>query len=219
MADATPQAVQKQRFAGVVAGVRMGKRRSARLWQVKNAETDAESSENKRADERARAFARHDAILENEGSTGAHSRFCVALACDSFARIARDHLANERTFLAWLRVSLTCIALSVPLHELLRISDSPLLHFASSGSLLLSTGLLGFSTMRYYENARLLQIGLFRYNRRGIGTITFVALLFSVSLFGLLASAGRESLIASGGFKWKPSAASTSAPPSAEKKK
>ena len=90
----------------------------------------------------------HSAVVPNEGST------------------ARDHLANERTFLAWLRTSLTCIALSVPLHELLRISETPLLHFASAGSLLMSTGLLVFSAQRYYVNARLLQLGLFRINRR-----------------------------------------------------
>eukprot|EP01108_Squamamoeba_japonica_P005643 TRINITY_DN452_c0_g1_i1.p1 TRINITY_DN452_c0_g1~~TRINITY_DN452_c0_g1_i1.p1 ORF type:complete len:214 (+),score=23.52 TRINITY_DN452_c0_g1_i1:400-1041(+) len=111
---------------------------------------------------------------------------------------ARDHLANERTFLAWLRTSLACIALSVPLHELLRFSATPLLHFAGAGSLLLSTGLLVFSARRYYTNAQLLRVGLFRYNRRGVGTLTAVAVLLSGSLFVLLASAGRDSLLASG---------------------
>ena len=110
---------------------------------------------------------------------------------------ARDHLANERTFLAWLRTSLGCIALAIPLHELGLMSEAPLTQFAGAGSLVLSVGVLTFATRRYFLNAYLLQHGYFHYNRRGIQVIAAVAFLVALSLLAIVAFAEGKSLLPS----------------------
>jgi putative membrane protein len=100
---------------------------------------------------------------------------------------ARDHLANERTWLAWLRTSVALMALSLPLHELFHAHESIPLQFAGSATLGTSVGVLGFATRRYFRNAALLQSGLFAVNKRGVlalsGVAMSVAVVLSVVLF------------------------------------
>jgi uncharacterized membrane protein YidH (DUF202 family) len=120
------------------------------------------------------------AVVENSGST------------------ARDHLANERTFLAWLRTSLVCVTLSIPLHELGLLSPAPLTQFTGAGALVLSIGVLTFATRRYFLNAYLLQNGYFHYNRRGVMIISSVAFLVACSLLAVVAAAEGKSLLPAG---------------------
>ncbi|KAG5363304.1 hypothetical protein CJU89_2474 [Yarrowia sp. B02] len=47
-----------------------------------------------------------------------------SLRLENKGAVARDHLANERTFLAWMRTSMTFATLGVGLSQLLRLSDS-----------------------------------------------------------------------------------------------
>ncbi|KAI8353227.1 hypothetical protein BD560DRAFT_408551, partial [Blakeslea trispora] len=42
-----------------------------------------------------------------------YSRFSTSFMLENKAAVARDHLANERTFLAWLRTSLSLITVGV----------------------------------------------------------------------------------------------------------
>lgn len=117
---------------------------------------------------------------------------------------ARDHLANERTWLAWLRTSLTFMALSVPLHEMLRTHELVPLHYAGAATLGMSVGVLSFATRRYYLNAKLLQQGMFAYNRRGVAGLSFLAFALAAGLFVvLIEAAGDKSLLLSG-VKLKP---------------
>ncbi|KAL6016682.1 hypothetical protein CJI97_001313 [Candidozyma auris] len=37
--------------------------------------------------------------------------------------VARDNLANERTFLAWLKTSITCVSIGIALAQLLRFTE------------------------------------------------------------------------------------------------
>jgi uncharacterized membrane protein YidH (DUF202 family) len=105
---------------------------------------------------------------------------------------ARDHLANEVAFLAWLRTALTCTALSIPLYELLRETPFKL---APVGTLCVSIGVLSFCTRRYFLNSHLLQDRMFRINRRGVLAMAGVGLVMSVSLIGILYVAQYESLV------------------------
>ncbi len=112
---------------------------------------------------------------------------------------ARDHLANERTWLAWLRTSLTFMALSVPLHEMFRTHHLWPLHFSGAATLGVSVGVLSFATRRYYRNATLLQQGLFAYNRRGVAGLSALAFALAAGLFVvLIEAAGDKSLLLAG---------------------
>ncbi len=93
--------------------------------------------------------------------------------------VARDHLANERTFLSWTRTGLGFVALGVALAKLDALEAlSPALK-PSHGDLKLSsaalvgsgTGCLSYGTIRYFRSLRLLQKGLFRPNIWGIGLV------------------------------------------------
>ncbi len=46
----------------------------------------------------------------------------VDLSLENKGSVARDHLANERTFLAWLRTSLTCASLGIAVTQLYRLN-------------------------------------------------------------------------------------------------
>eukprot|EP00933_Yihiella_yeosuensis_P025648 TRINITY_DN19898_c0_g1_i1.p1 TRINITY_DN19898_c0_g1~~TRINITY_DN19898_c0_g1_i1.p1 ORF type:complete len:170 (-),score=21.03 TRINITY_DN19898_c0_g1_i1:165-632(-) len=106
-------------------------------------------------------------IVENTGST------------------ARDQLANERTFLAWLRTAVSMVGFGIALVKMA---------FGDQGAagvlfgvifMLVGTGMLLFSTLRYYSAMHLLQRGLFPLDTGGIfvmviilGTVSIAALLY-----------------------------------------
>ncbi|GES91452.1 hypothetical protein RCL_jg19441.t1 [Rhizophagus clarus] len=49
-------------------------------------------------------------------------KFNPSLTLENKASVARDHLANERTFLAWLRTSLSFISIGIAITQLFRLS-------------------------------------------------------------------------------------------------
>lgn len=58
---------------------------------------------------------------------------------DSGSR-ARDHLANERTFLAWLRTAVNVMALGLAIAKLVHVGGG---HAAAAGTILVVVGLPG----------------------------------------------------------------------------
>lgn len=67
--------------------------------------------------------------IDHPDHSRAHKWFSAAynlgsLRLENKGAVARDHLANERTFLAWMRTSMTFATLGVGLSQLLRLSDS-----------------------------------------------------------------------------------------------
>ena len=100
--------------------------------------------------------------------------------------VARDHLASERTFLAWMRTGLGFIALGVAierfsqldLNEILQQTLKPSITNSASdtekketkqqsgllvGALLgMGSGSIAYGTSRYFVNLRLLEQGLFK---------------------------------------------------------
>ena len=97
--------------------------------------------------------------------------------------VARDHLANERTFLSWTRTGLGFVALGVALAKLDALEAlSPAmnpnhgdLRVQSAGLVGAGTGCLSYGTMRYFSSMKLLQRGLFRPNIPGIGLVALTS--------------------------------------------
>ncbi|KAL6054777.1 DUF202 domain-containing protein [Balamuthia mandrillaris] len=85
---------------------------------------------------------------------------------------ARDHLANERTFLAWLRTALGAIGLGVAVAKLKLVDYSQL-----CGALFVIIGavFLMYSTLRYFRVLKLLNDGFFEANKVGVGLVVALA--------------------------------------------
>lgn len=97
---------------------------------------------------------------------------------------ARDHLANERTYLAWLRTSLAVVALGA---VMARVAESTSLAVtaAACGTVAFGVVALAYGTARYYRVAADLEAGRFRPAGRGpfvIAVILAVALAVAVPL-------------------------------------
>ncbi|OMP86518.1 hypothetical protein BK809_0003688 [Diplodia seriata] len=114
--------------------------------------------------------------------------------------VARDHLASERTFLAWLRTGLGFVALGIAIERFSQLDLTELLaatrtppdadrgtkgdkggggssSFKESNNVLVGsllgtgTGCIAYGTSRYFENMRLLERGLFKPAYYGAGVL------------------------------------------------
>lgn len=117
----------------------------------------------------------------------------LSLTLDNTQSVARDHLANERTFLAWLRTSLTFASAGVALTQLFRITDlsrDSFAHTASAviGSLFVASGIcmLIMGVVRYFHVQHVLQSGQFPVPRIGIWFSFLVTLSLVILAFGVL---------------------------------
>ena len=110
---------------------------------------------------------RHERPIPNQGST------------------ARDHLANERTFLAWVRTALGFIGLGVFVAKLVETAS---LLAEVAGAVLVAYGalVLIYALVRYQRGATLLQSGQFHIARRGPLVLGLVALLVTLAAFTLV---------------------------------
>jgi putative membrane protein len=95
---------------------------------------------------------------------------------------ARDHLANERTYMAWLR---TCLGLAATGALFAKLSDASLERRIASvvACTVVSVAILGYGTKRYYEVMNDLEQGRFRASGRSpviitiaVGTVLVVVL-------------------------------------------
>ena len=102
------------------------------------------------------------AVLQNKGST------------------ARDHFANERTYLAWMRTSLALIGASLGLLKWDAVSNSAGYLVAVLGVVCLIS-----STERYFSNMHRLENGEFVPNVRGILVVVAVVIAAIVGAFVL----------------------------------
>jgi putative membrane protein len=90
---------------------------------------------------------------------------------------ARDHLANERTFLAWVRTALGLVGLGVLLERLGAGSDHRVAVAAGVGFITFGGLTLMYSVSRYLWVARNLERGMFPVAIRGPVVIALGALL------------------------------------------
>lgn len=111
------------------------------------------------------------------------SRLFASVPIANTGSTARDHLANERTFLSWTRTGLGFVALGVALAKLDALEAlSPALQHGHGDLKIQSTALVGsgvgclsYGTIRYFRSMQLLQKGLFRPNIAGIGLVAVTA--------------------------------------------
>jgi putative membrane protein len=90
---------------------------------------------------------------------------------------ARDHLANERTFLAWVRTALGLVGLGVLLERLGAGSNARIAMAAGIGFISFGGFTLIYSVSRYLWVAKNLERGMFPVAMRGPIVVTFGALL------------------------------------------
>ncbi|MEU4224002.1 DUF202 domain-containing protein [Nonomuraea sp. NPDC026600] len=99
---------------------------------------------------------------------------------------ARDHLANERTYLAWLRTGISVAALGV---AVAKFAPHRGVHAVVSGGILIFAGLLvsAYGTARYRSVGRQLEAGLFAPARfRTITAATVVTVLALIAVVVLI---------------------------------
>jgi putative membrane protein len=100
---------------------------------------------------------------------------------------ARDHLANERTFLAWLRTALAVIALGAVLAKLRSPHDATT---AAAVAIVSACGVvvLVYGALRYYAVARNLDAGRFEPTMRSPALITLAVVVATAIVVPLLLS-------------------------------
>ena len=106
-------------------------------------------------------------------------KYFISTPIANTGSVARDHLANERTFLSWTRTGLGFVALGVALAKLDALEalspalkhDHGDLKLPSAALVGSGTGCLSYGTIRYFRSLKLLQKGLFRPNVAGIGLV------------------------------------------------
>ncbi|MFW2381923.1 MAG: YidH family protein [Acidimicrobiales bacterium] len=99
---------------------------------------------------------------------------------------ARDHLANERTYLAWVRTALGGLALGIAVERFGTDGAGNAVHFYATLLVISAVVLLALATRRYFIVARDLDDGRFRVDRRSPYVIligTGVLALLSLVLF------------------------------------
>lgn len=96
---------------------------------------------------------------------------------------ARDHLANERTYLAWVRTSLGGLALGVAVERFGHDGESGSMIVLAVALIVMSLGALAVATRRYYHVASELEQGRFGVDRVGPAIVsTAIAVLAVIAL-------------------------------------
>lgn len=79
---------------------------------------------------------------------------------------ARDHLANERTFLAWVRTALGTVALAIAVERFAAEDDDAGVVAFAVVLVVMGLSVLAMATRRYFTVARDLDQGQFRVDHR-----------------------------------------------------
>lgn len=119
-----------------------------------------------------------DVVLRHDGCVTEHD-------ASRDAALARDHLANERTFLAWLRTASAVMALGLAVAGLAhRVNTTS----AVAGCLLVVTGVAGviYGTTRYRRVTRDLDNGVYTPGGRGSASIVAASVLAVVVVAALV---------------------------------
>lgn len=121
-----------------------------------------------------------------------------SLLLENKGTVARDHLASERTFLAWLRTSLSLASVGVAVAQLLKLGskdDTVIILPRMSKALGLCLILIAIiticiGTFRYFVIQRLLTTNEFPASRMGVGFLFTSVLLISITVFVIVMTLG-----------------------------
>ncbi|KAI8081658.1 uncharacterized protein BX664DRAFT_340943 [Halteromyces radiatus] len=116
-----------------------------------------------------------------------YRKLSTSILLENKASVARDHLANERTFLAWLRTSLALITVGVAITQLYHLNPSPSSNDITGRALggtfvALSIVFLYFANARYFHAQFALTQGQFPASRGAVllGSICVLAVLLAM---------------------------------------
>jgi len=115
-----------------------------------------------------------------------------APALQNTGSVARDHLANERTWLAYLRTSLSLASAGVALVQLFTISAGSAgklrLYVRPLGAtvVLIAFGVLLIGAWRYFRIQSALKVGEFPPARRTVGLLSAILVVIVAITFGFL---------------------------------
>jgi putative membrane protein len=94
---------------------------------------------------------------------------------ENVGSVARDQLANERTFLAWIRTGLGLVGVGVVLAKW--VEGGLVTELGGLGFVVWGAGLLGYAYTRYRAIAALLERGKYRTARVGPIIVTIAGLI------------------------------------------
>ncbi|ORZ17020.1 hypothetical protein BCR42DRAFT_295831, partial [Absidia repens] len=102
-----------------------------------------------------------------------YKKLSTSILLENKASVARDHLANERTFLAWLRTSLSLITVGVAITQLYHLNPSSSNKIVVGRALgatfvALSIVFLYFANARYFHAQYALTQGQFPASRGAV---------------------------------------------------
>ncbi len=101
---------------------------------------------------------------------------------DNTGSTARDHLANERTYLAWLRTGFGTTALGIGVAKLLGVPGDWKPILAGVLFLVLGIVMLLYGTLRYFRIVRALDEGMMHVGRTGPIVFGFVATVIAIAV-------------------------------------
>jgi uncharacterized membrane protein YidH (DUF202 family) len=135
-----------------------------------------------------------------------YGKYSPSLILENKGSIARDHLANERTFLAWLRSSLSMITVGVAITQLFRLQTGS--SGSSGGSVNKVTELgrplggsfvalgilfLWLGASRYFHSQNVLSYGQFPASRGSVIIATVTVMSVLLACFIIVIVQGRTS--------------------------
>ncbi len=95
--------------------------------------------------------------------------------------LARDHLANERTFLAWVRTALGIVGLGVLLEKFVGTGEQVIATVAGLAIIIMGGVSLIYAIVRYERVRKLLDDGVFEAAATGPLVIAAVSIIVAVA--------------------------------------
>ncbi|KAH7885143.1 hypothetical protein F5I97DRAFT_1810606 [Phlebopus sp. FC_14] len=151
----------------------------------------------------------HETLAEPSKSTasrfghvieGCTAPFKLSLVLENKGNVARDHLASERTYLAYVRTSLACASAGVAIVQLFALSSSVSVATQHQGAIntqkfakplgatvvLFGLGILILGVARYFMTQMSLIRGYFPVARHSITVVAFIMGALVGIVFGVL---------------------------------